>query len=306
MKIFGMFPGQGSQVVGMGRELFETSELAREFFHKADNALGYKISELCFDGPLEKLTLTENAQPAILLVGLVAFYQSGAQLSVAAGHSLGEYAALVAASSIGFEDALRLVHKRGRYMQEAVPSGQGKMLAVMGPTEDEISSASRQVSAGIAEIANLNCPGQTVVAGNISGIDEFASLMSAKGAKIIPLNVSAPFHCSLMKPAADKLGRDLDAIEFANPKFPVYCNAEARMLTSGEDARAMLKKQVCATVRWTESVQKIIATEGPTLAIEFGAGGVLSKLLKRIDSKIKRLEAANQADILALKKELEQ
>jgi [acyl-carrier-protein] S-malonyltransferase len=305
-RVAGLFPGQGSQSVSMGSEFFETSDIARALFETADRALGFKLSELCAQGPLERLTLTKNAQPAILVVSYICFKASGIELACAAGHSLGEYTALVAAGCLDFSDAVALVHKRGRYMQEAVPQGQGKMVAVMGPGEQEIRTVIDVMESGVVEIANLNCPGQTVVAGEAKAIDIFAGKMSAAGGKIIPLNVSAPFHCSLMKPAADKLAKDLDTITFSPPKFSVYSNVSATAIASAEQACAGLKKQVCASVRWTQSMLNMTAQEQITHTVEFGAGGVLTKLMKRINSGVVRLEVSNPASLAKAKEALGQ
>ena len=283
MKVVGLFPGQGSQSVGMGSEFFNSSESVKELFSEADKSLGFSLSELCFNGPIEELTLTKNAQPAILVTSFAAFQLAGLKLSAGAGHSLGEYTALVAAGVITFSDAVNLVHKRGSYMQEAVPAGEGAMVAVMGPSEEEISSVISQVESGVCEIANLNSPGQTVVAGSSAGIESFSEKMKEAGGKVIPLNVSAPFHCSLMQPAAEKLAADLDAITFNDPSFPIYANYSAEAVNAGDQARELLKKQVCGSVRWTDSIQKLFAEVTPTHTVEFGAGGVLSKLQKRID-----------------------
>jgi [acyl-carrier-protein] S-malonyltransferase len=303
-RVAGLFPGQGSQSVGMGAEFLETSDLARALFEQADQALGFNLSELCAQGPLERLTLTENAQPAILVVSYLCFKASGIELACGAGHSLGEYTALVAAGCLDFSDAVALVHKRGRYMQEAVPQGQGKMVAVMGPGEQEIRAVIGALEEGIVEIANLNCPGQTVVAGEAKAIDIFAEKMSAAGGKIIALNVSAPFHCSLMKPAADKLAKDLDAITFCPPKFSVYSNVSATPIAGAEEAREGLKKQVCSSVRWTESMLKMTQQEQVTHTVEFGAGGVLTKLMKRINSGVARVEVSNPASLAKAKEAL--
>jgi [acyl-carrier-protein] S-malonyltransferase len=298
MKILGLFPGQGSQAVGMGADFLRSSELAQEFFHTADKLLGYSLSRLCLEGPLEELTLTQNAQPAILLVSTISYRLAQIPLHAAAGHSLGEYSALVAAGTLKFTDAIQLVHKRGRYMQEAVRPGDGKMVAVLGPTEAEIRDVLSALSGpGIAEIANLNSPGQTVVAGDVQGVDAFGKIMQAQGAKIIPLNVSAPFHCRLMQPAAEKLAQDLDHIDFADPAFPVYSNVEAAVIPSGSAARELLKRQVCASVRWTDSMTQAVSELGLDTAVEFGAGGVLSKLLKRTCPAVQRFEAADMTSI---------
>ncbi len=290
MNILGLFPGQGSQVVGMGADFYNNSEKAKEYFNLADKILGFSLSKLCLSGPIEELTLTQNAQPAILLISTICYQLSDITLTTAAGHSLGEYSALVAAGAISFEDAILLVHKRGRYMQEAVPKGQGKMLAVMGPTEKEIQEVINTITSGVIEIANLNSPGQTVVAGDVLGVDTFAPAIQAKGAKVIPLNVSAPFHCRLMQPAAEKLSKDLDAISFKALAFPIYANFSAEAVTDPQEAKELLKKQVCGSVRWTDCMLNSIHDQGISSAIEFGAGSVLSKLLKRISPQTTRQE----------------
>ncbi len=286
MKNIGLFPGQGSQKVGMGHDLFETQESTKELFIRADKVLGFELSKLCFSGPEEELTLTKNAQPAILVSSMGAYSALQPTLAAAAGHSLGEYSALVAAGSINFEDAVQLVHKRGSYMQEAVEPGAGAMVAVMGPTESEISQIIESLEQGICEIANLNCPGQTVVAGEKNAVAQFTDSMSKNGGKCIPLKVSAPFHCSLMEPAAEQLSKDLDALTISEPSFPVFSNVTAKPQVSANEIRNNLKQQVCSSVRWTESMQNIISQYKPDRAIEFGQGAVLSKLLKRIDKSV--------------------
>jgi [acyl-carrier-protein] S-malonyltransferase len=303
-KICALFPGQGSQSTGMGKAWYESSSQARELFSRADDALGYPISKLCFEGPLEELTLTQNAQPALLLVSYVSYLLSGIRVDAAAGHSLGEFTALVAAEVISFEDALILVHKRGTYMQDAVPVGQGAMLAVMGPSEEEVSGYIAKGARGVVEIANLNSPGQTVLSGQADAIKEFSAYLSEKGAKVIPLNVSAPFHSSLMQPAAEKLSTDLDAVVFNDPRFPVYANVTAKEIVSAEEARDLLKKQVCGTVRWTAEVGNLVHEQSITHAIEFGPGGVLSKLLKRTIPEVRRFQVSDPDSGKAVKMEL--
>lgn len=301
MNILGLFPGQGSQAVGMGSDFYNNSEKAKEYFDLADKILGFSLSKLCLSGPIEELTLTQNAQPAILLISTISYQLSNIKLTTAAGHSLGEYSALVAAGAISFEDALLLVHKRGRYMQEAVPQGQGKMIAVMGPTEKEIQEVINTISSGVVEIANLNSPGQTVVAGDVLGVDTFAPAIQAKGAKVIPLNVSAPFHCRLMQSAAEKLSKDLDAISFNALQFPIYANFSAEAITDPDEAKELLKKQVCGSVRWTDCMLNAIHDQGINSAIEFGCGSVLSKLLKRISPETKRQEVYDLKSLEELK-----
>ncbi len=300
-RIGGLFPGQGSQLVGMGKEIVETYSEARAVFSDADKELGFSLSALCFNGPLEVLTLTQNAQPAILVTSFACFLASKAKLAAAAGHSLGEYTALVAANVLSFADAVQLVHKRGRYMQEAVPQGEGKMVAALGSIEEEVIIALREVGEGIAEVANLNCPGQTVIAGDVEGIDAFSAIMKNRGLKVVPLNVSAPFHCRLMNPAAERLARDLDAITFSTPSFPVYANFTGLPVASGEQARELLKKQVCGTVRWTDCMVNMLEREKITQCFEFGAGSVLANLLRRIQKGMPCRGVSDAASVTKVK-----
>jgi [acyl-carrier-protein] S-malonyltransferase len=299
-KYMGIFPGQGSQTVGMGKALFDSSEKAKEIFSLADKVLGFSLSKLCFEGPADQLTATAVAQPAILTVSTICYEiaksQNGSQWSLvaAAGHSLGEYTALVAAGAIRFEDAVQLVHKRGRYMQEAVPAGQGKMLAVLGKEVVDLEAALAKVTSGVAQIANINAPGQIVVAGSVQGMDEFLSHLGS--AKSIPLPVSAPFHCAMMKPAEEKLALDLKSLSIQKPSCPVYANYSAKGLTNPEEIREALKLQVCGRVRWVECMQNAISEIAPEAIVEFGAGNVLSGMLKRIDSSQKRLNVQSAED----------
>lgn len=297
----GLFPGQGSQAVGMGKGFIESRDEAQELCRIADKSLGFSLSALCLEGPLETLTLTANAQPAILLVSTICHRLAQIPIEAAAGHSLGEFSAHVAAGTVSFEDAIQLVHKRGRYMQEAVSPGAGKMLAVMGPSEAELRELLGGLDRGICEIANLNSPGQTVVAGDVAGVDRFAELLGTTGAKVIPLNVSAPFHCRLMQPAAEKLARDLDATTFADPRVPVIANVTATPVTTAAEAKERLKEQVCGTVRWTGSMEYAAEQMKVTDAIEFGAGGVLTKLLKRIVPGVKRHELSDPKSLEAVR-----
>ena len=297
-KIFAMFPGQGSQKVGMGKDLFEQADVARDFFNIADKALGFKLSNLCFEGPIEQLTSTDVAQPAILLTSVISFHLASSDIKkdiiCAAGHSLGEYSALVAAGAIGLEDALVLVHKRGCYMQEAVPAGVGKMAAILGKEVSEIEDAIKKVPQGCVSIANVNAPGQIVIAGDQAAVDAAIAAMST--VKAIPLQVSAPFHCPLMKPAEIALSNDLDSLSINTPSFPVISNFTAKPSNSPEEIRENLKSQVCGRVRWVESVQYAQLTLGSKVAVEFGAGNVLTGLAKRIDPTLDRINIYSGAE----------
>jgi len=274
-----LFPGQGSQVVGMGKSFHDHSDEARALFACADEALGYKISKLCFDGPDDELKLTSNTQPALLLVSTVAYTLYGREPVIAAGHSLGEYSALVAAGAIRFEDALRLVHKRGRYMQEAVPVGLGAMAAVLGASYEDLNRALAQVTSGVVQIANWNSPEQIVIAGHKAAVEE--ALAIAKPPRSVMLPVSAPFHSSLMIGAEERLAVDLDATEFLDLKFPIVTNVDARIIRTGAEARSALKRQVSRPVLWNKAME-LLAGESLDAFVELGAGKVLTGLIKRI------------------------
>ena len=304
MKIVGLFPGQGSQAVGMGKEWFENSDTAKKIFNTADEILGFSLSKLCFEGPIEELTLTQNAQPALLTVSYINYLLSDINISAAAGHSLGEYTALVAGGILSFEDAVLLVNKRGKYMQNAVPVDAGAMIAVMGMDEEPLQDLINKNPNLLVEIANINSPGQIVLAGEKAAIGEFSTQLSSAGAKVIPLNVSAPFHCSMMKPAADQLALDLDKTTFNEPKITIYSNFTANKIASGNEAKTRLKEQVCGTVKWTKQMQNMIANEAVDTAVEFGPGGVLTKLLKRIDAKIARHEVYDSVSLGSVKSKL--
>lgn len=282
-----IFPGQGSQSTGMGRELADTCAAARAVFDEADSALGESISRLCFEGPDEQLKLTANTQPAILTVSVaayVAFREAGApEPEFAAGHSLGEYSALVAADVLDLADAVRLVRARGTFMQEAVPVGDGAMAAVLGLDSGEIDAACRESAEGdICAPANFNSPGQVVIAGAAAAVARASEAARRRGAKrVIPLDVSAPFHTSLMQPAADRLKPMLEAVAFRDPRFPVMANATAELVTSGVEARALLLRQIAAPVLWEQSVMKL-AGLGVTRWVEIGPGKVLAGLVRKI------------------------
>lgn len=277
-----LFPGQASQKVGMGRDLYENSSQAREMFAEADETLGYPISRLCFEGPEDELKLTRNTQPALLLVSSVAFSLLGRDPLLAAGHSLGEYSALVAAGALTFAEALRLVHNRGRYMQEAVPVGEGAMAAVLGAEYEDVSAALSEVTSGVVAVANRNSREQIVIAGHKPAVEDALERIDAPRAVMLP--VSAPFHCELMREAEKRLSRDLDEVEFRDPRFPIITNVDARLVQTGAEARDALKRQVTRTVRWYESMQ-LLGRERIEMAVELGSGQVLSGLMKRISRK---------------------
>lgn len=274
-----LFPGQGSQSVGMGKIFYDSSSPARDLFDRADETLGYALSRLCFEGPEEELRLTQNTQPALLVVSTIAHTLLGERPSIAAGHSLGEYAALVAAGSLSFEDAVRLVHKRGRYMQEAVPVGVGAMAALMGASFSQVEDALPRIKSGVVEIANWNSREQIVIAGHEQAVKEALDLIGPRRAVMLP--VSAPFHCRLMKSAQDKLALDLEAVPFQDLAFPIVTNVDARIIRSGEEARDSLKRQVTHAVLWYRSME-VMAEQGIEAFVELGSGKVLSGLIKRI------------------------
>lgn len=270
----------------MGKALAETYPAARAIFEQADEALGFPISRLCFDGPDDQLKLTENTQPALLTVSVAAWTvltESGFAPALVAGHSLGEYSALVAAGSLSFADAVRLVRNRGRYMQEAVPAGVGAMAAILKPPMAELDRILEEARQGeVVQAANFNSPDQMVIAGHAGAVARASELLKAAGAKrAVPLPVSAPFHCDLMKPAQERLSADLHATAFRDLHVPLVNNVDARIVTSGADARDGLYRQVTGSVRWSGSV-KLLESEGVTRAIEIGAGKVLCGLVKQI------------------------
>jgi [acyl-carrier-protein] S-malonyltransferase len=274
-----LFPGQGSQAVGMGHDFFERSPLARELYAKADEILGFPISRISFKGPESELRLTAHTQPALLVYGVAAYRLTDREPVLAAGHSLGEYCALVAAGSLSFEDAVLLVHKRGRYMQEAVPIGTGAMAAVLGVAGDEVQKSLNAVSAGIVEIANWNSEEQIVISGEKGAVEEALTLIKAPRSVMLP--VSAPFHSRLMKPAEERLGADLDTVVFRDLRFPIITNVDARLIRTGEEARDALKRQVSRAVLWTRSME-LLRNMRIDLCVELGPGKVLGGLLKRI------------------------
>jgi len=284
-----LFPGQGSQSVGMGKELADDYSIARDTFAEADAALGYSLSQLCFEGPEDRLKLTEITQPAILTVSVASqrvIAQNGIQPQYFAGHSLGEYSAHVAAETLSFADAVRTVAKRGRYMQEAVPVGMGAMAAILALALESLEEACRQAAqetGGTVSPANINSPDQIVISGSKAAVERAAELAKERGAKrAVMLPVSAPFHCSLMQPAQDRLAQDLRALQFLAPRVPVVTNVDAKPIQTAEESRDALIRQVTGAVQWVRSIQALIA-HGVQTFVEVGPGKVLTGLLRQID-----------------------
>jgi len=296
-----LFPGQGSQAVGMGKELAEKYSIARQTFDEADDALGYKLSQLCFEGPEEKLRMTEITQPAILTASIAAWRvlnEKGIIPSFVAGHSLGEYSAHVAAGTITFADAVRAVRNRGKYMQEAVPVGVGAMAAILGMDLEKVTAVCSDASQGeVCDPANINSPDQIVISGHASAVERATKLADERGAKrakVLP--VSAPFHCSLMKPAQDRLAKDLLAISFQTPDVPVVCNVDAVALQDADRSRDALLRQVTGSVKWDQSMRLLIS-KGIQTFVEVGPGKVLCGLMRQIDRSKTCLNVADEASL---------
>ncbi len=307
-----LFPGQGSQAAGMGKELAFNHTIARHTFDEADEALGYSLSKLCFEGPDEQLRLTEITQPAILTVSIAAYRvlaEAGITPSFVAGHSLGEYSAHVAAGTLTFADAVRTVRKRGKYMQEAVPVGVGAMAAILALPLEQIretcAEAAAQFKGEVCEPANINSLGQVVISGSKASVEKAAELCKQKGAKrAVMLPVSAPFHCSLMQPAQDRLAEDLRVLDFHAPQVPVMCNVEATPVTDGEKARETLIRQVTGAVLWESSMRALVA-KGATHFVEVGPGTVLTGLLRQIDKTQSCVNVENEATLQKCKAQFE-
>jgi [acyl-carrier-protein] S-malonyltransferase len=302
-----LFPGQGSQAVGMGRDLAEKYPIARQTFEEADEALGYKLSQLCFEGPEEQLRLTEVTQPAILTASLAALRVLEGRMpkpAYVAGHSLGEYSAHVAAGTISFADAVRTVRHRGKYMQEAVPVGMGAMAAILGMDVEKVTAVCHDAAQGeVCDPANLNSPQQIVISGHTAAVERAAKLANERGAKRAQLlTVSAPFHCSLMKPAQDRLEVDLNALTFHKPGFPVVSNVDAKLISDFDSARDALIRQVTGSVKWDQSMRLLMAS-GVQTFVEVGPGKVLCGLMRQID---RTRRCANVGDEASLQKALEQ
>jgi [acyl-carrier-protein] S-malonyltransferase len=299
-----VFPGQGSQKVGMGRSLADAFAVARETFEEADRALGEPLSRLCFEGPEDRLILTENTQPAILATSIAAHRVLAARGIVpafVAGHSLGEYSAHVAAGSLAFDAALNIVRRRGRYMQEAVPVGKGAMAAVLGLDAASVARACEEAADGqVVSAANLNAPGQVVIAGHREAVARAGERCKTHGARrVLPLPVSAPFHCALMKPAEARLAPELRALAWSRPNVPIVANVDAEPKRDPESGVEALIRQVSAPVRWEDVVRRL-ASEGVSTYVEVGPGSVLSGLIRKIQPDAKVASVADEQGVAAI------
>ncbi|WP_018660028.1 ACP S-malonyltransferase [Heyndrickxia acidiproducens] len=310
-KIAFVFPGQGSQTVGMGQSVAEANQNAAAVFARADEKLGFSLTDLIRKGPQEKLTHTANAQPALLTVStaiLQVLQEAGIKADYAAGHSLGEYSALVAAGAVSFEDAVYAVRKRGEYMDEAFPNGAGAMAAVLGMDRDSLAAVAGEIeqSGETVQLANLNCPGQIVISGTAAGIEKAAALAKEKGAKrVLPLQVSGPFHSRLMEPAANKFKKILDGVAIGDAKIPVIANVNAMPVEKAGEIKEHLLKQLYSPVLWEESVHQLIHL-GVSTFIEVGPGKVLSGLIKKIDRSVKTYAVQDMETCQAVIRDLKQ
>lgn len=296
-KLAFVFPGQGAQIVGMGKDFYDNYDAARKLFDEADDALGYSIRKICFEGSEDELKLTANTQPAILVVSVIVaelLKAEGITPDIAGGHSLGEYSALVAAGSLKFGDAVVLVHKRGQFMQEAVPVRQGSMAAILGLDDDSIIKICAEASEfGEVQAVNFNCPGQTVIAGTVAGVDKAVELLTVAGAKkAVILPVSAPFHSKLMKPAAERLAEELDKTEFRDATFPVAANFNGKIETDACEIKSNLYSQTDHPVKWIDCV-KAMRDFGADIFVECGPGKTLCGFNRRIDKQIRSLNVEN-------------
>ena len=300
MKIAFVFPGQGSQYVGMGKEIYENYDVAREIFQEASQTLGYDIAGLCFNGPKEELNKTYRTQPCILTVSFAickVLLSKGIRPSVVAGHSLGEYSAIVASESLSLSEAVMLTEKRGHFMQEAVPEGEGLMAAVLGLEREKVDIICKSLQSGYAAPANYNCPGQIVIAGEKNAVQEAIKLCDEAGAKrTVSLAVSVPSHCKLMEPASEKLAGLLDSAILKKPAIPIVNNADAAFLHDIESIKGSLIRQLSYPLLWEDSI-KAIACSGVTTFIEVGPGKVLSGLIKRIVSDVKIMNAEDMKSL---------
>lgn len=298
MKIAFIFPGQGSQYAGMAKEFIEQFDESKEVFETASAVLGYDLAQLCLNGPLDKLNLTENTQPALLAAGIAILRpleRRGLTATAAAGHSLGEYTAITAADGFDLKDALALVQKRGRYMQEAAPAGTGLMAAVLGMERQDVEKTCHEASKnGIVAPANYNSPGQIVIAGEKKAVEKAMELAKARGAKkVIPLAVSVPSHCAMMKQAGEKLAKELEKVTINDLRIPIVNNADAKFLRTASELRQSLIKQISAPLYWEDSINNMVA-DGYDMFIEIGPGKVLSGLVKRIAKDAKVLNVEDQ------------
>jgi len=305
-----VFPGQGAQAVGMGKDFYDSHEGAKRVFDQADESLGFKLSELIFNGPEDELKKTYNTQPALLTTSIAileAVRELGVEPDFVAGHSLGEYSALVAAGVMSFEDAVRTVRARGQYMERAVPSGQGGMAAVLGAEREKLAELCRAVSSetGVVEMANVNCPGQIVVSGSAEGVAAVVERGKESGAKrVIPLEVSGPFHSSLMQPAADELAKTLEAVPMQDARIPVVANVTADSVLQAGDIRRLLVDQVVSPVLWEDSITWMIA-QGVDTFVEIGSGTVLAGLIKKVDKQVQVVSVDSREGLEKLAAELQ-